>query len=119
MPIAIKIQLVGTLRFAHPAILNPKGGRGDRVLACVPNSILMTKPFASAQAVTAGSMPEQWHVDNGRLSCLSSMSPVGTFKTCRDVRHDAVNAILTPHELELMKAMVGRLDSGKEDRHAP
>jgi hypothetical protein len=32
--------------------------------------------------------------------------------------HDAVNAILTPHELELMKAMVGRLDSGKEDRHA-
>jgi hypothetical protein len=33
--------------------------------------------------------------------------------------HDAVNAILTPPELELMKAMVGRLDSGKEDRHAP
>jgi hypothetical protein len=33
--------------------------------------------------------------------------------------HHAVNAILTPHELELMKAMVGRLDSGKEDRHAP
>lgn len=33
--------------------------------------------------------------------------------------HDAVNAILTPRELELMKAMVGRLDSGKEDRHAP
>jgi hypothetical protein len=33
--------------------------------------------------------------------------------------HDAVNAILTPHELDLMKAMVGRLDSGKEDRHAP
>jgi Spy/CpxP family protein refolding chaperone len=33
--------------------------------------------------------------------------------------HDAVNAILTSHQLELMKAMVGRLDSGKEDRHAP
>ena len=33
--------------------------------------------------------------------------------------HDAVNAILTPHQLELMKAMVGRLNSGKEDRHAP
>jgi hypothetical protein len=33
--------------------------------------------------------------------------------------HDAVNAILTPHELELMKAMVGRLDSGNEDRHVP
>ncbi len=33
--------------------------------------------------------------------------------------HDAVNAILTPHQLELMMAMVGRLDSGKEDRHAP
>jgi Spy/CpxP family protein refolding chaperone len=33
--------------------------------------------------------------------------------------HDSVNAILTPHQLELMKAMVGRLDSGKEDRHAP
>src|ERR1700687_1831647 len=82
----MKIQLVGTLRFAHPAILNPKGGRGERVLACVPNGILMTKPFASAHAVTAGSMPEQWHVDNGRLSCLSSMSPAGTFKTCRDVR---------------------------------
>jgi hypothetical protein len=33
--------------------------------------------------------------------------------------HDAVDAILTPHQLELMKAMVGRLDNGKEDRHAP
>jgi hypothetical protein len=33
--------------------------------------------------------------------------------------HDAVNAILTPHQLELMKAMVGRLNSGNEDRHAP
>jgi hypothetical protein len=33
--------------------------------------------------------------------------------------HDAVNAILTPHQLELMKAMVGRLDNGREDRHAP
>jgi hypothetical protein len=26
---------------------------------------------------------------------------------------------LTPHQLELMKAMVSRLDNGKEDRHAP
>jgi hypothetical protein len=33
--------------------------------------------------------------------------------------HDSVNAILTPRQLELMKAMVARLDSGKEDRHAP
>jgi Spy/CpxP family protein refolding chaperone len=33
--------------------------------------------------------------------------------------HDSVNAILTPHQLELMKAMVGRLGSGREDRHAP
>jgi Spy/CpxP family protein refolding chaperone len=33
--------------------------------------------------------------------------------------HDTVNAILTPHQLELMKAMVSRLDNGKEDRHAP
>jgi 3-hydroxyacyl-CoA dehydrogenase len=33
--------------------------------------------------------------------------------------HDAVNAILTPHERELMQAMVGRLNSGKENRHAP
>jgi hypothetical protein len=33
--------------------------------------------------------------------------------------HHAVNAILTSHQLELMKAMVGRLDNGKEDRHAP
>jgi hypothetical protein len=32
--------------------------------------------------------------------------------------HDLVNAILTLHQLELMKAMVARLDSGKEDRHA-
>ena len=32
--------------------------------------------------------------------------------------HDSVNAILTLHQLELMKAMVARLDSGKEDRHA-
>ena len=33
--------------------------------------------------------------------------------------HDSVNAILTPHQLELMKGMVGRLDSGMEARHAP
>jgi hypothetical protein len=33
--------------------------------------------------------------------------------------HDAVNAILTPYQLELMKAMVSRLDNGKEDRRAP
>jgi hypothetical protein len=33
--------------------------------------------------------------------------------------HDSVNAILTPHQLDLMKAMVGRLDSGTEARRAP
>jgi chromosome condensin MukBEF ATPase and DNA-binding subunit MukB len=33
--------------------------------------------------------------------------------------HDAVNAILTPHQLELMKAMLGRLHSGEEHRRAP
>jgi hypothetical protein len=33
--------------------------------------------------------------------------------------HDSVNAILTPHQLELMKNMVGRLDSGQERRRAP
>jgi Spy/CpxP family protein refolding chaperone len=33
--------------------------------------------------------------------------------------HDSVNAILTLHQLELMKVMVARLDSGKQDRHAP
>jgi hypothetical protein len=33
--------------------------------------------------------------------------------------HDAVNAILTPRQLQLMKAMVGRLDSGQERRRAP
>jgi len=33
--------------------------------------------------------------------------------------HNSVNAILTPHQLELMKAMVGRLDSGRESRRAP
>jgi hypothetical protein len=32
--------------------------------------------------------------------------------------HTAVNAILTPHQLELMNAMVGRLDSGQEARRA-
>jgi hypothetical protein len=36
-----------------------------------------------------------------------------------ETAHDAVNAILTPHELELMKAMVRRLDCGREKRHAP
>jgi hypothetical protein len=30
--------------------------------------------------------------------------------------HTAVNAILTPHQLELMKAMLGRLDNGQERR---
>ena len=33
--------------------------------------------------------------------------------------HNSVNAMLTPHQLELMKAMVGRLDSGTEARHSP
>ena len=33
--------------------------------------------------------------------------------------HNAVNAILTPHQLQLMKAMVGRLDNGTERRRAP
>jgi hypothetical protein len=33
--------------------------------------------------------------------------------------HNEVNAILTPHQLELMKAMVDRLDNGKERRRAP
>jgi hypothetical protein len=33
--------------------------------------------------------------------------------------HGAVDAILTPHQLELMKAMVGRLDGGTERRRAP
>ena len=33
--------------------------------------------------------------------------------------HDSVNAILTLRQLELMRAMVGGLDSGQKDRHAP
>ena len=33
--------------------------------------------------------------------------------------HNSVNAILTPHQLALMNAMVGRLDSGTERRRAP
>jgi hypothetical protein len=33
--------------------------------------------------------------------------------------HDSVNAILTPHQVELMKAMLGRLDSGTENRRTP
>jgi hypothetical protein len=33
--------------------------------------------------------------------------------------HDSVNAILTPHQMELMKSMVGRLHSGTERRRAP
>jgi hypothetical protein len=33
--------------------------------------------------------------------------------------HDSVNAILTPHQIELMKSMVGRMGSGAEARHSP
>ena len=33
--------------------------------------------------------------------------------------HDSVNAILTPRQLGLVKAMVGRLGNGTEARHAP
>jgi hypothetical protein len=33
--------------------------------------------------------------------------------------HDAVDALLTPHQLALMQAMVDRLDQGSEDRRAP
>jgi hypothetical protein len=33
--------------------------------------------------------------------------------------HDSVNAILSPSQLELMKAMVHRLDTGQENRRAP
>jgi hypothetical protein len=32
--------------------------------------------------------------------------------------HDSVNAILTPHQLALMKSMVARLDNGGEARRA-
>jgi hypothetical protein len=33
--------------------------------------------------------------------------------------HDSVNAMLTPHQLELMKAMVGHMGGGGESRHTP
>jgi Spy/CpxP family protein refolding chaperone len=33
--------------------------------------------------------------------------------------HTAVDAILTPHQRELVQAMVARLDSGQERRHTP
>jgi hypothetical protein len=33
--------------------------------------------------------------------------------------HNAVNAILTPHQLDLLKAMLGRPDSGRAARRAP
>lgn len=33
--------------------------------------------------------------------------------------HNSVNAILTPHQLELMKTMRGRLGSGQENRREP
>lgn len=33
--------------------------------------------------------------------------------------HDSVNAILTPGQLQLVNAMLGRLGSGTEARHAP
>jgi len=33
--------------------------------------------------------------------------------------HNSVNAILTPQQVDLMKAMVGRLDRGQERRRAP
>jgi len=33
--------------------------------------------------------------------------------------HDSVNAILTPRQLELMKAMLGRMGNGTEARRAP
>jgi hypothetical protein len=32
--------------------------------------------------------------------------------------HDSVNAILSAHQLELMREMVGRLDSGTEARRS-
>jgi septal ring factor EnvC (AmiA/AmiB activator) len=33
--------------------------------------------------------------------------------------HDQINSLLTARQLELMKAMVGRLDQGRETRRAP
>jgi Spy/CpxP family protein refolding chaperone len=33
--------------------------------------------------------------------------------------HDSVNAMLTPHQLELMTSMLGRMSSGQENRRAP
>jgi hypothetical protein len=33
--------------------------------------------------------------------------------------HDSVNAILTPHQLDLMRAMVGRTGNGQEARRPP
>jgi hypothetical protein len=33
--------------------------------------------------------------------------------------HDRINALLTPDQIQLMQAMIQRLDNGQEHRHAP
>jgi hypothetical protein len=67
----------------------------------------------------------QWH--NERIQQILDTAPAslsyGDFQTqvhaISAQYHDSVNAILTPLQLERMKAMVGRLDSGTEARQPP
>jgi hypothetical protein len=67
----------------------------------------------------------QWH--NDRIQMILDTAPPSltyqAFQTqVHDISrqyHDSVNAILAPHQLELMKGMVGRLDTGTERRRAP
>jgi hypothetical protein len=67
----------------------------------------------------------QWH--NDRIQQVLDTAPASLsyadFQTqvhaISAQYHDSVNAILTPVQLERMKAMVGRLDSGTEARQPP
>ena len=64
---------------------------------------------------------------NERIQAILDTAPAGLTRDSFTAQvhvisrkfHDSVNAMLTPAQLELMRAMLGRLDSGTENRRAP
>ena len=62
---------------------------------------------------------------NDRIQQILDAPPTATYEAFRaqvyaisQRYNDAVSALLTPDQIELMKAMVGRLDNVKEDRRS-
>ena len=79
----------------------------------------------SSQQQTKVRQLSQWH-ERTIQAILDTAPPTLTYEAFQtrvhDISrqyHDSVNAILTPQQLQLMRNMVGRVDSGTERRRPP